>query len=433
MINLIVSVFGALLVMGGFYFMYLGFNIPPNPIAFFVGLIASVFGLILMIIFGSRIDLSKGTMPKPKKAKTPKAPATKPKKMPVKDKIPSKSAPISESRVIKPKPRVKEEPKFGPSSTSTPPFKKEKAAPVGKAITPKKKSETPPTPFKPQKKDDKAPSTKKPTTLPPDLATKSKTPPKKIAPVKKATKDEELTIKKEDKAEPPQVKPFKLKQKTDEKVVPVPKSVLETADKERLKELQTRTGRDDQFVKNRLDKLKENYIQNAKDIESIIDDRLDSFKGTIDKLKTDSTEPSIIWSFEAHDVQEAMKDTIVTAQSKLLMMYPWVRNIDVSILKKFMDTESRMIIQEASLDDDASVELIKLLQDKDVKIRTMPHVHTVAIVADDTNGLIISTDPIYESYEVGVIYKDKKSILEIERMFEDAWGISQDIDLELKK
>ena len=72
---------------------------------------------------------------------------------------------------------------------------------------------------------------------------------------------------------------------------PTPKSVLETADKERLKQLQTRSGRDDQFVKNRLNKLKENYIENAKDIENIIDERLDSFKGTIDKLKTDSTEP----------------------------------------------------------------------------------------------------------------------------------------------
>ncbi|EKF86011.1 hypothetical protein [Methanobacterium formicicum] len=446
MINLIVSVFGGLLVIGGFYLMYLGFNIPPNPIAFFLGLIASVFGLILMIFFGSRIDLSKGAMPRPKKVKAPKSAATaqiKPKKMPVKDKIPSKSATINDSRVIKPKPRPKEEPKFGPSSTSTPPIKKEKAAPVGKAITPKKKTETPPSTFKPQKKD--AAPTNKSTTLPPDLATKPKTQPKKIAPkkiapVKKATTDEGSAIKKEDKAEKPhQVKPFRIKPKTDEKgktdekVVPAPKSVLETADKERLKELQTRTGRDDQFVKNRLDKLKENYIQNAKDIEGIIDERLDSFKGTIDKLKTDSTEPSIIWSFEAHDVQEAMKDTIVTAENKLLMMYPWVRNIDVSILKKFMDTQSRMIIQEASLDDDASVELIKLLQDKDVKIRTMPHVHTVAIVADEVNGLIISTDPIYESYEVGVIYKDKKSILEIERMFEDAWSISQDVDLELKK
>jgi hypothetical protein len=57
----------------------------------------------------------------------------------------------------------------------------------------------------------------------------------------------------------------------------------------------------------------------------------------------------------------------------------------------------------------------------------------VAVVADEANGLIISTDPIYESYEVGVIYKDKKSILEIERMFEDAWSISQDVDLGLRE
>jgi len=424
MINLIVSVFGALMVIGGFYFMYLGFNIPPNPLAFFIGLIASVLGLILVIFFGSRIDLSKGAMPRPKKAKTPKkkgAAPVIPKKMPVKDKKPSIPDPSPELRAIKPKPRVKQQAKFGPVTTSTPPVKKEttagKVIKPKKTITPQKKTETP-------SAIKKTPATEKTTTLPPDLATKPKAPPKRIAPVKKAPEEKE--------AEPPQVKPFKLKEK-DEKIVPTPKSVLETADKERLKELQTRTGRDDQFVKNRLDKLKENYIQNAKDIESIIDERLDSFKGTIDKLKTDSTEPSIIWSFEAQDVQEAMKDTIVTAENKLLMMYPWVRNIDVGILKKFMDTESRMIIQEASLDDDASVELIKLLQDKDVGIRTMPHVHTVAIVSDDTNGLIISTDPIYESYEVGVIYKDKKSILEIERMFEDAWSISQDVDLELKE
>jgi sugar-specific transcriptional regulator TrmB len=144
-------------------------------------------------------------------------------------------------------------------------------------------------------------------------------------------------------------------------------------------------------------------------------------------------EPSIIWSFEAQDVQEAMKDTISKAENKLLMMYPWVRNIDVIILKKFMELESRIIVQEASLDDDASVELLRLLLEKDVKIRTMPHVHTVTIVADDNNGLIISTDPIYESYEVGVIYKDPKSIQEIGKMFEDAWGLSQDIDLELTK
>ena len=468
MINLIVSVFGALLVIGGFYFMYLGFNVPPNPLAFFVGLIAAVFGLILLIFFGSKIDLSKKPMARPKKAAVPKSggmAVKKPKKIPPKDKKPTEDKP----RVIKPKPRVREQPKFGPAQTSTPTIKKETAAKPGKAIKPKKMDEGKITP---QVQPTKAPS--KPTTPPSDITSKEKITPRKIAPVKKASEDKKpgkitptkkeeatkpsifkkketpattakkeepvpapkkeepaLTAKKEEPGKTPE--PSSLKEKEEKVKPPAPKSVLETADKERLKELQTRSGRDDQFVKNRLDKLKANYIQNAKDIETIIDDRLDSFKGTIDKLKSESTEPSIIWSFEAQDVQEAMKDTIGTAENKLLMMYPWVRNIDVSILKKFMDTESRMIIQEASLDDDASVELIKLLQEKNVQIKTMPHVHTVAVVADENNGLIISTDPIYESYEVGVIYKDKKSILEIERMFEDAWGISKEIDLEIKQ
>ena len=63
----------------------------------------------------------------------------------------------------------------------------------------------------------------------------------------------------------------------------------------------------------------------------------------------------------------------------------------------------------------------------------MPHIHTVAVVSDNTNGLIISTDPIYESFEVGVMYKDQKSIDEIERLFEDAWEISKDLDMEIKK
>ncbi|MBV1767201.1 MAG: hypothetical protein KUA29_02705, partial [Methanobacterium sp.] len=140
--------------------------------------------------------------------------------------------------------------------------------------------------------------------------------------------------------------------------------------------------------------------------------------------------PHIFWSFDAGDVQDAMKETIISAEKKVIMMYPWIRNIDVGILKKFMDTKSRMIIQEASLDDDAAVELIKVLLDNDVQIKTMPHVHTVALVSDDNHGLIISTDPIYESFEVGVIYKDEKSISEIEKLFEEAWGLSKDIELE---
>jgi len=187
---------------------------------------------------------------------------------------------------------------------------------------------------------------------------------------------------------------------------------------------------DNKFVTDRLTKLKNDYIENVDDVEELIEERLDTFRGAINQIRSESKEPSIIWSFDASDVQEAMKDTILKANKKVIMMYPWIRNIDVGILKKFMDTNSRMIIQEAGLDDDASVELIKVLLDNNVQIKTMPHIHTVAVVSDDKNGLIISTDPIYESFEVGVIYKDEKSILEIEKLFEEAWSLSKDITLE---
>jgi hypothetical protein len=385
MINLIVTVIGGLLVIGGFYLMYLGLIIPPNPLSFFLGLIAAVFGLILVIFFGGKVDLSKQSTITPKPVGIPtsgRPPKITPKKV-VKDKKTQKLGTAVKPKVVKPKaesnteapskdikpqPRVIAEPKFG-SQVKTSDKKIEK------------------------------PAEEKTVSGEPTKDTEESSYPKRVKPV---------------------IKPVKTKEKP-----PAPTSVSgeDVSPREQ----------DAQFVKNRLDRLKENYIQNAKDIESIIDERLDSFKGTLDKLKSESMEPSIIWSFEASDVQEAMKDTISQAEDKLLMMYPWVRNIDVAILKKFMELESRIIIQEASLDDDASVELLRLLLDKDVKIRTMPHVHTVTIVADDNNGLIISTDPIYESYEVGVIYKDPKSIQEIGKMFEDAWGLSQDIDLELKK
>jgi hypothetical protein len=379
MINLIVTVIGGLLVIGGFYLMYLGLIIPPNPLSFFLGLIAAVFGLILVIFFGGKVDLSrKGTLtPKPIPVIDGSTPRITPKKV-VKDKKTQKSgkavkpkaesSEIAPSKAIKPLPRVKDETESG-----------SQIKPSDKKLE------------KPSKNETALEESTKAIEEPPH--------PKRVKPV---------------------IKPVKMQEKPELK-------------EDKIEGAKTPKGQDEQFVKKRLDRLKENYIQNAKDIESIIDERLDSFKGTLDKLKSESMEPSIIWSFEAQDVQEAMKDTISKAENKLLMMYPWVRNIDVAILKKFMELDSRIIVQEASLDDDASVELLKLLLEKDVKIRTMPHVHTVTIVADNSDGLIISTDPIYESYEVGVIYKDPKSIKEIGKMFEDAWGLSQDIDLELKK
>ncbi len=422
MINLIVVVFGGLLLIMGFYGMSFGFSTPPNFGLFFGGLCSSVFGLMLMVFFGSRVDLSRfSSKPRAKIPKQAPKPVTGMTKKGALENIgkninpPAKS--VKPSPKIKPKPRPVSVGKSKPTISGIPEPEKpvKKITPVTTRPVPKKVNKEPIENLSGREKGLK-------TTTPPEL---SKEKPKKVAPISKGLKS------KED-ASP--IKPVLLKGTASEKPVkrdrvkPVPKHI----DISKLRSTKNKEKDDHDFVKNRLDRLKENYIKNAKDIESIIDERLDSFKGTLDTLKSESQEPSIIWSFDAGDVQDALKDTISKADNKILMMYPWIRNIDVAILKKFMDTESRMIIQEASLDDDTSVELIKLLMENKVEIRTMPHIHTVTVVSDNTNGPIISTDPIYESFEVGVMYKDQKSIEEIERLFEDAWGISKDVDMEIK-
>lgn len=383
MINLIITIFGVVLLIVGFYLMSFGFSNPPDFLLFFLGLCAAVLGLILLVVFGGSAQLPGRESPATSKKRSQGDNKFKPRPQPTKVERPYQEGEEKKKAALD---NIEKTIKSGPS---------EPVKPQPRIVRPKK-ADRPVIGKKSAEQEAEAAET---STLPPEFASKS------------------------------------AKTKTQKDTGSTPEPQKESAQKEpikrtavnKLKDEQPEKG--DEFVKKRLDRLKESYIENAKDIESIIDERLDSFKGTLGKLKSESKEPGIIWSFDAGDVQEAMMETISKAKSKILMMYPWIRNIDVSILKKFMETKSCIIIQEASLDDDASVELLRLLLDKDVKIRTMPHVHTIAIVSDDNNGLIISTDPIYESYEVGVVYKDQKSIEEIERLFSDAWSISQDIDL----
>jgi len=478
MIKLIVTICGGLMIIAGFYAMYWGFVIPPNILLFFLGLILAVAGLFLVILFSSGIE-----MPEKRASTTPRTvpnptPIMKARPKPVKvekEKKVSTEAKKKETletiEKIKPQPRIKKPKKVERPEMSTKSAEAEKPSePIGsREIKPKKKPDIGKTSTLPPKaafqsssevkkpvekpvekesvKPDKEelekfkpvePEVEKAETVKPEAEpVKTKPVPRITRPDKKKDKKPDIIAEQKDKLEEPakskEEKPEKERKpitpvKTEEPQTP---PVLKRPDLTKLRSNSSKT-KEETYVKQRLERMKESYIQNTQDIESIIDERMDSFKGTLGKLKNESKEPGIIWSFDADDVQNAMMDTISKANHRILMMYPWIRNIDVGILKKFMDTESRIIVQEASLDDDASVELLKLLQDKEVQIRTMPHVHTITVVADDSNGLIISTDPIYESYEVGVIYKDQKSIEEIERMFEDAWEISQDVDLEIK-
>lgn len=421
MINILIAAFGVVLVIGGFIAMYFGFLTPPNILSFFIGLILTVLGAMAVIIFGSKIDM-KDFKFRSKEKKAPKSnkkvsedtkSVTKPKAMPKKANIPESP------RKIQPKVAKPQESSIKRLVTDRKDSlkKNENKQIIPKKIEPKRvPRETINEPTFPAKKIEAKTEENKPKVVSKEI---------KPIPTHSDLNDKKLENKPKTIAERMKPKFIGKKPPSEDEI----KKDTPKVDMNKKVEPVRHDKSEDEYVKNRLNKLKENYIKNAKDIENLIEERLDSFKGTLDQIKSESKDPSIIWSFDAGDVQETMQDTILKANKKILMMYPWVRNIDVSVLKRFMETDSKIILQEASLDDDASVELIKLLMENNVKIKTMPHVHTVAIVSDEDNGLIISTDPIYESFEVGVIYKDQKSIEEIERMFEEAWELSQEINL----
>lgn len=425
MINIIIAAFGVILIIGGFYAMSYGFATPPNISFFFIGLILTVLGAMLVIIFGSKIEIAQfQTRSEEKKVTKSSRNGSKSANSVVKPKNVPKKADIPESpRKIQPKVAKKpQESGIKKLVTDRKDIVEEKGKKqvVPKKIEPKRISSVNNPAFTAEKNEIPKTGENKPNVVPKEIKPVT-TPNKPILDNKTGTDGPKLVSK--------EINPVSIGEK------------LPLEDKLKDKKPKSAMGKkvepvkydktENEYVKNRLERLKENYIKNASDIENLIEERLDSFKGTLNQIKSESKDPSIIWSFDAGDVQETMQETILKANEKILIMYPWIRNIDVSVLKRFMETDSKMILQEASLDDDMSVELIKLLMENDVKIRTMPHVHTVAIVSDADNGLIISTDPIYESFEVGVIYKDQKSIDEIERMFEEAWELSQEVNLSL--
>lgn len=453
MIYLLITLAGVVFLFLGLIGMYFGFQTPPNILSFLAGLISFVLGLMAVILFAGQIDLSSLKKSTPAGAETSEAKSKMPKRS--FDKIKHDKKITASKKPVKP---AKISPKITPKKVETASeISKQKVSEVSKSAEDVSVKKTEPDhQIKPARKPRKflkfskkgkkdsnklkeqaqkenvkdtsketsseaseIPSTAPkghPMTRPPKATKKPSAKPNEVKSKDNLVKPGESNLTKT-------IKPSKQKQvkpKKESSIKPAtPAKPFVTADKD-----------DKHYVKDRLNKLKQEYIENVDDVEDLIEERLDSFRGAINQIRSESKEPSIIWSFDASDVQEAMKDTILQADTKVIMMYPWIRNIDVGILKKFMDTKSRMIIQEAGLDDDASVELIKVLLDNNVQIRTMPHIHTVAVVSDDKHGLIISTDPIYESFEVGVIYKDEKSILEIEKLFEEAWNLSKDISLE---
>ena len=70
--------------------------------------------------------------------------------------------------------------------------------------------------------------------------------------------------------------------------------------------------------------------------------------------------------------------------------------------------------------------LISSLLKQGVHIKTVPKVHTVNLIADDSYAMIISTGN--NDLEYGAIYDDRDSISTIRSSFEKTWSIASNLD-----
>lgn len=385
MIYFLITLGGMGLLIIGAYLMTFGFGIPPSFGLFFLGLCLFVTGMLMIVLFAGSIDLQS---------------------------LKVETAPI-------PKRKTSKKTKAIPKSVRRP--RKGIMEKLKTEIEPEKVVEEPPT--KPKLKKVETPTQELPKEPKKDKTQKTARKPRPSMGEKLKTEKEKETPSKPTKAPTP-IKPIKKPQPTEKPKTEIKPKKEPSSEKTDEKPPKKPKGKDSDFVIKRLQSLKRKYVGDIEGIDEVIEERLTPIKGVLGKMRS-----TIIWSFDALDVQNTMQDILTGAKESIILMYPWIRNLDVSILKKCMDTKSKLIIQEASLDDEASVELIKLLMDNNVDVRTMPHVHTVAAVVDDKKGLIISTDPIYDSFEVGVIYNDKRSIKEIEKLFEKAWSLSKQIPI----
>lgn len=186
-------------------------------------------------------------------------------------------------------------------------------------------------------------------------------------------------------------------------------------DKEKLK-------RKDKGLSGRLKQIT-NSIGSIDDIQGFINEKLSSTTPL-----REIGESNIIWSFDDSKLDETLRKIIMSGKKEILMTYPWIREMNLDVVKKLISVDNcKLIVQEANLDDEIATSILKLLIDNGVKIKVMENIPTIAAVVDNKQGILISTDPIYDSFEVGSVYKDKESVSKIKKLFEEAWGISKEI------
>lgn len=124
--------------------------------------------------------------------------------------------------------------------------------------------------------------------------------------------------------------------------------------------------------------------------------------------------------------QEAFEQLAIYVNKELMLEIPSLNELSDRFLSHVPTSYSRVIIDEFDTSDMSSTFLISSLLKQGVHIKTVPKVHTVNLITDDSHAMIISEGP--NDMEYGAIYDDRKSISNIRASFEKTWNIASNLD-----
>ena len=124
--------------------------------------------------------------------------------------------------------------------------------------------------------------------------------------------------------------------------------------------------------------------------------------------------------------KEAFDELAVNVNKEIMLEIPSLNDLSDRFLSHVPTIYSRVIIDEFDVSDMSYMFLISSLLKQGVHIRTVPKVHTVNLITDDSHAMIISEGQ--NNLECGAIYDDRNSISDIRSNFEKTWSIASNLD-----
>ena len=124
--------------------------------------------------------------------------------------------------------------------------------------------------------------------------------------------------------------------------------------------------------------------------------------------------------------QEAFDQLATNVNKEIMLEIPSLNDLSDRFLSHVPTIYSRVIIDEFDVSDMSYMFLISSLLKQGVHIKTVPKVHTVNLITDDSHAMIISEGD--NDLEYGAVYNDRISISNIRANFERTWNIASNLD-----